>query len=387
MERPTAVPFWRDVRVLAILSQIAFVLVLAAFAGFLFANLSTAMRQRGLVAGFDYLRNESGFEIGEGLIPYRPTDTYGRAYIVGLLNTLSVSVIGIILSTILGVIVGVARLSTNWLINRLAAIYIEIIRNTPLLVQLVFIYFGVFFQLPPVNQTLELPGGVFANQRGLFVPRPIVSPTFLPWLALMAAGIVAAVVIWKLVTRVFKSSTLGTWLATIVVLILVPTLGWVLLGAPPLTFEVPIRERFNFRGGLTLTPEFSALLTGLVIYTAGFIAEVVRGGIQAVGRGQIEAANAIGLSPTQILRLVIFPQAMRVIVPPLTSQYLNLAKNSSLAIAIGFPDMFAVNQTIANQTGQPVPAIALMMGTYLLMSLFTSLIMNIYNRSVQILEK
>ena len=387
MERPTVVPFWRDVRVLAILSQIAFVLVLAAFAGFLFANLSTAMRQRGLVAGFDYLRNESGFEIGEGLIPYRPTDTYGRAYIVGLLNTLSVSVIGIILSTILGVIVGVARLSTNWLINRLAAIYIEIIRNTPLLVQLVFIYFGVFFQLPPVNQTLELPGGIFANQRGLFVPRPIVSPTFLPWLALMAAGIVAAVVIWKLVTRVFKSSTLGTWLATIVVLILVPTLGWVLLGAPPLTFEVPIRERFNFRGGLTLTPEFSALLTGLVIYTAGFIAEVVRGGIQAVGRGQIEAANAIGLSPMQILRLVIFPQAMRVIVPPLTSQYLNLAKNSSLAIAIGFPDMFAVNQTIANQTGQPVPAIALMMGTYLLMSLFTSLIMNIYNRSVQILER
>jgi general L-amino acid transport system permease protein len=375
------------VRVLAILSQIAFVLVLAAFAGFLFANLSTAMRQRGLVAGFDYLRNESGFEIGEGLIPYRPTDTYGRAYIVGLLNTLSVSVIGIILSTILGVIVGVARLSTNWLVNRLAAIYIEIIRNTPLLVQLVFIYFGVFFQLPPVNQTLELPGGVFANQRGLFVPRPIVSPTFLPWLALMAAGIVAAVIIWKLVTRVFKSSTLGTWLATIVVLILVPTLGWMLLGAPPLTFEVPIRERFNFRGGLTLTPEFSALLTGLVIYTAGFIAEVVRGGIQAVGRGQIEAANAIGLSPMQILRLVIFPQAMRVIVPPLTSQYLNLAKNSSLAIAIGFPDMFAVNQTIANQTGQPVPAIALMMGTYLLMSLFTSLIMNIYNRSVQILER
>jgi len=238
-----------------------------------------------------------------------------------------------------------------------------------------------------MSQTLEFPGSIYANQRGLFVPRPIVSPTFLPWLALMAAGIVAAVVIWKLVTRVFKSSTLGTWLATIIVLILVPTLGWMVLGAPPLTFEVPIRERFNFRGGLTLTPEFSALLTGLVLYTAGFIAEVVRGGIQAVGRGQIEAANAIGLSPMQILRLVIFPQAMRVIVPPLTSQYLNLAKNSSLAIAIGFPDMFAVNQTIANQTGQPVPAIALMMGTYLAMSLFTSLIMNIYNRSVQILER
>jgi general L-amino acid transport system permease protein len=385
MQRRTAVPFWRDVRVLNVLSQIIFVLVVVALFGFLFSNLTSAMRQRGLVAGFDYLRNTSGFEIGESIIPYRPTDTYGRAFVVGLLNTLQVSLVGIILATILGVIVGVARLSTNWLVNRLAAVYIEIIRNTPLLVQLVFIYFGVFFQLPPVAETIALPGHIFANQRGVFVPRPVFSSTFLPWLAFVVVGVVVAIVAWKLVARVSPNALVPAGVAVAAIL-LIPALGWFLLGTP-LTMELPVHERFNFRGGLTLSPEFSAILSGLVIYTAGFIAEVVRGGIQSVTRGQIEAAQALGLSGSQILRLITFPQAMRVIVPPLTSQYLNLAKNSSLAVYIGYPDLFAVNQTIANQTGQPVPAIALVMVTYLTMSLLTSLIMNIYNRRVQILEK
>ena len=384
MQRRTAVPFWRDVRVLSVLSQIVFVLAMVALFGFLFSNLASAMRQRGLAAGFDYLRNTSGFEIGESLIPYRPTDTYGRAYLVGLLNTLVVSIVGIILATILGVILGVARLSTNWLVNRLAAFYIEVIRNTPLLVQLVFIYFGVFFQLPPVAETIAFPGAIYANQRGVFVPRPIVSPAFLPWLAFVAAGMAVAIVAWKMVARSSPNAVMPA-VAAVAAIVLIPALGWVLLGAP-LTLELPVRERFNFKGGLALSPEFSTILFGLVLYTAGFIAEVVRGGIQAVTRGQIEAAQAIGLSPSQILRLIIFPQAMRVIVPPLTSQYLNLAKNSSLAVYIGYPDLFAVNQTIANQTGQPVPAIALVMVTYLTISLLTSLIMNIYNRRVQILE-
>ncbi len=385
MQRRTAIPFWRDVRVLGVLSQIVFVLAVVALFGFLFSNLTSAMRQRGLAAGFDYLRNTSGFEIGESLIPYRPTDTYGRAYLVGLLNTLAVSVVGILLATILGVIIGVARLSTNWLVNRLAAFYIEVIRNTPLLVQLVFIYFGVFFQLPPVAQSITFPGAIYANQRGVFVPRPIALPAFLPWLAFVAAGIAVALVASKTVARSSPSAILPVVVA-VAALVLIPALGWVLLGAP-LTLELPVRERFNFRGGLALSPEFSTILFGLVLYTAGFIAEVVRGGIQAVTRGQIEAAQALGFSRSQILRLIIFPQAMRVIVPPLTSQYLNLAKNSSLAVYIGYPDLFAVNQTIANQTGQPVPAIALVMATYLGMSLLTSLVMNIYNRRVQILEK
>ncbi len=386
MQRHMAVPFWRDVRVLTLITQVLFVLILAIVAGFLYSNINTAMRQRGLVAGLDFLGNESGFEIGEGLIPYKPSDTYGRAFAVGVLNTLMVSVVGIFLATILGFVVGIARLSVNWLINRLAAVYIEIIRNTPLLVQLVFIYFGVFVKLPPVRESIELPGSIFASQRGLVVPRPIPSGTFAPWLLVLGVGIVAAVVLWIVISRRTRNP-LVAWLSALAACVAIPAVGWFLAGASPLGLEFPERTRFNFSGGVTLSPEFSALLTGLVLYTAGFIAEVVRGGIQSVRPGQIEAAHALGLSPSQILQLVIFPQAMRVIVPPLTSQYLNLAKNSSLAIAIGFPDLFAVGATIANQTGQPVPVIMLIMSIYLAMSLFTSLLMNIYNKSVQILER
>jgi len=382
-----AIPFWRDVRVLTVLSQIVFVLLLALAAGFLYSNLSNAMRERGLVAGFDFLERESGFEIGESLIPYKPSDLYARAFLVGVLNTLLVSVIGIFFATILGVFTGIARLSSNWLVNRIAAVYIEIIRNTPLLVQLVFIYFGVFVKLPPVRDTLDF-GIVFANQRGVFLPRPVPSPTYDTWLSFVLFAIVGAFFLWLFLSRHpryrYTFYPLTVPLAWFVIL---PLLGWFLVGTAPLTLEIPERGRFNFTGGIALSPEFSALLSGLVIYTAAFIAEVVRGGLQSVRRGQIEAARAIGLTEAQVLYLIIFPQALRVIVPPLTSQYLNLAKNSSLAIAIGYPDLFNVGATIANQTGQPVPVIMLIMATYLTMSLTTSLLMNIYNTRVQVLEK
>ena len=388
MERHTAVPFWRDVRVLAVVSQIAFVLIVALVAFFLYSNVSTAMRQRGLVAGFDFLGREAGFEIGEGLIPYTPSDTYGRALLVGLLNTLLVSIVGIFFATILGVVLGVARLSPNWLMNRLAAVYIEIFRNTPLLVQLVLIYFGIFMKLPPVRDSLEFGGAVFANQRGVFVPRPVPSPGFSTWLAFVAVGVIVAMALWFVLSRNPRTRvTLFPLIAPIVAVIVIPAVGWFLAGQSPLGFEIPERGRFNFSGGLVLSPEFSALTFGLVIYTAAFIAEVVRGGLQAVQRGQIEAAHALGLNEVQILQLIVFPQAMRVIVPPLTSQYLNLAKNSSLAIIIGFPDLFNVGATTMNQTGQPVPVIILVMAIYLTISLFTSLLMNIYNTRVQILEK
>jgi len=389
VERRTAVPFWRDVRVLTAVSQIVFVLILALAAAFFYSNLSAAMRQRGLVAGLEFLQRESAFEIGEALIPYKPSDTYGRAFMVGLLNTLLVSGIGIVLATILGVITGVARLSSNWLVNRIAAGYIEIIRNTPLLVQLVFIYFGVFVKLPPVRESIQFPGAIFASQRGVFLPRPVPTPTFSTWLIFVAVGVVAAIVLWIVLARHPRTRLVAflPQLSGLAALLLIPLLGWFLVGAAPFDWERPIRERFNFSGGIGLSPEFSAALTGLVLYTAAFIAEVVRGGIQAVKRGQIEAARAVGLGEGQILQLVVFPQAMRVIVPPLTSQYLNLAKNSSLAIAIGYPDLFNVGATIANQTGQPVPVIMLIMATYLAMSLFTSLVMNLYNRTVQIMEK
>ncbi len=386
MQRQAAIPFWRDVRVLTALSQVLFIVVVALVAAFLYSNVSTAMRQRGLVAGFGFLNLESGFEIGEGLIPYKPSDTYARAFTVGILNTLQVSVVGIFLTTILGFLIGIARLSTNWLINRLAAGYIEIFRNTPLLVQLVFVYFGVFVKLPPVAQSLELSGAIFASQRGVYIPRPVPSATFGFWLAFLAAGMVAAIVVWVVLSRRTRNPLLSV-ISALAALVLLPALGWVLVGSSPLTLDLPVRGKFNFTGGLALSPEFSALLSGLVLYTAAFVAEVVRGGIQAVRRGQVEAARALGLDEFQILQLVILPQALRVIIPPLTSQYLNLAKNSSLAIAIGFPDLFNVSATMANQTGAPVPVIMLVMLTYLAMSLFTSLIMNIYNRRVQILEK
>ncbi|MDQ4035997.1 MAG: ABC transporter permease subunit, partial [Chloroflexota bacterium] len=258
---------------------------------------------------------------------------------------------------------------------------------TPLLVQLVLIYFAVLLQLPGIAQSIAFPGSIFVNQRGLFVPGPQLNPAFPIWAGLVVAGIGLLVVARRVARRREDAGTpvrglrMVGWLALLAIAII----GW--LVAAPVTFDLPVRERFNFVGGLALSPEFTALLVGLVLYTGAFIGEVVRGGIQAVRHGQLEAARALGLSEGDVLRLIVFPQALRIIVPPTTSQYLNLAKNSSLAVAIGYPDLFKVGQTMANQTGQPVPVIILIMGTYLAISLTTSLLMNIYNRRVQVLER
>jgi general L-amino acid transport system permease protein len=381
------VPPWRDVRVLRVVAQVVLVLLAALVALFLWNNLTTSMDRARMSFGFGFLDSTAGFEIAETPISYRATDTYGRAYLVGLLNTVVISIAGIILATILGVITGVARLSSNWLVSRIAAGYVEVMRNTPLLVQLVLLY-AVFLQLPSVANSITLGETVFLNQRGLFVPAPVAEPAFGAWLIFVAAGVVVAIVAGAVASRLEEAGrpTYRLGLVGLVALVLIPAAAWLALGTP-LEFEAPELQRFNFVGGLALSPEFTALLVGLVIYTAAFIGEVVRGGIQAVRRGQLEAAQSLGLSHGQTLRLVIFPQALRVIVPPLTSQYLNLAKNSSLAIAIGFPDLFSVSQTMANQTGQPVPVIVLVMGTYLAMSLVTSLLMNIYNRRVQVMER
>jgi len=386
-DRHAAVPPWRNVRLLRIAGQIVVVLIVAIIALVLWTNLATSMARSGLTFGFGFLNTTAGFEIAEGPIPYRATDAYGRAFAVGLLNTLVVSVAGILLATILGVIVGVARLSGNWLVNRVAAGYVELMRNTPLLVQLVLLY-AVFLQLPSVANSISLGGSVFLNQRGLFLPRPLAEPGFGLWLTLLVAAFVVALAARVTASRLegvgrptYRLGTIG-----IVALVAIPAVGWVALGAP-VRLDLPVQQRFNFVGGVVLSPEFTALLLGLVVYTAAFIGEVVRGGIQSVRRGQLEAAYAVGLRPMQTLRLVVFPQALRVIVPPLTSQYLNLAKNSSLAIAIGFPDLFSVTRTMANQTGQSVSVIVLVMGTYLALSLVTSLFMNLYNRRVQVLER
>jgi len=383
-----SIPFWRDVRVLRVFSQILFVAIVALLAGFLYANLSQAMAKRGLTSGFGFLQLEAGFEIGETPIPYAPGDTYGRAYLVGVLNTLKVSLIGIVLATVVGLVAGVGRLSSNWLIRQITSAYIEVIRNTPLLVQLFFWYSAVIYQFPAIKSSIRLPGGIFLSKRGVALPWLRPTGTFRFWLLFLFGGIAAAIVLWVWRRRYQERSGKPGYAGFMSLgAVLVPSLaGWFLVGQRPLRPDVPEIQGFRFIGGTYMTPEYAALLIGLVVYTAAFIAEVVRGGIISVRKGQIEAGRSLGLTEMQSLRLIVFPQALRIIVPPLTSQYLNLAKNSSLAIAVGFPDLFNVSKTILNQTGRPVPVVILMMASYLTMSLLTSLLMNIYNRRIRFLE-
>ena len=350
--------------------------------------MKRGLESRGLWGGFDFLKLEAGFDIGEG-IAYDLSDSYARAFLVGVVNTLRVTIVGIALATVLGLVTGVARLSSNWLVNKIASVYIESIRNTPLLVQLYVWYFAVIMKLPRVKESLVLPGPVFISNRAVALPWPAPSTSFGAWVPYLIAALVVAGIIGVIRAcgrrRIGRPPFSGLWM--VLVFIGIAALGWFLSPKPLFIVSVPSLEGLNYQGGVILTPEFTALLVGLVVYTGAFIAEVVRAGIQSVSRGQIEAARALGLSESLILRLVVLPQALRVIIPPLTSQYLNLAKNSSLAIAVGYPDLFNVAGTIFNQTGRAVQVIVLIMGSYLSISLFTSLLMNIYNRRVQLVER
>ncbi|MGZ9234061.1 MAG: amino acid ABC transporter permease [Anaerolineales bacterium] len=383
--------FWRDIRFLKILAQVIFILVLALAAGYLYMNVTTNLARQGLTVGYGFMKNPASFDIGESFIPYKASDPYSRALLVGLVNTLVISVIGIVLTTILGALAGVARLSSNWLINRFAAAYVGVIRNTPLLLQLMFWYFGVIIQLPPVRQAIALPGPIFLTQRGIYLIWAEGTATFPAWRVFIIFALLSIFIIWFALRTAQKRASvpLSPWwnLAYLLVPILIIGIGAAIQPEPPLQPFVPELTGLNFRGGLRLTPEFAALLFGLVAYTGAFIAEIVRAGIQAVSRGQVEAARSLGLTNGQTLRLVVFPQALRIIVPPITSQYLNLAKNSSLAIAIGYPDLFSIAGTVFNQTGAAIEVIMIMMLSYLSMSLFTSLLMNIYNRRIQLVER
>jgi general L-amino acid transport system permease protein len=385
----TAIPFWRDERVLQILWQVIFILGIAAFGYFLLNNMFTGLQKQGTVLGLGFLKLTSGFDIGEGLIEYSRNSTYLRAFIVGLLNTLMVTFLGIIFSTILGILLGVARLSTNFIINRLAAVYLELIRNIPLLVFLIFWYTGVFLTLPRVRSAIVLPGPIFLTNRGVAIPWGLLTSTSRAYLWVLLGGLLVAGGVAYLLIRRGKQ----TGQAPLVVVwapltwVLIAIAGWFLLPTPPLQTSLPFVSGFNMGGGLVLSPEFMALLSALVLYTAAFIGEVVRAGIQAVSPGQMEASRALGLTSLQSLRLVIFPQALRVIIPPLTSQYLNLTKNSSLAVAIAFPDVFYVTNTIQNQTGRAVEMISLVMLVYLTFSLITSAFMNWYNNRIQLAER
>jgi len=383
--------FWRDIRVLKMLAQVIFIIVLALAAAYLYRNVDANLARQGLAVGYGFMKNPASFGIGESYIPYEPSDTYGRALLVGLVNTLVVSALGIVLTTIVGVLAGVARLSSNWLINRFAAAYVGVIRNTPLLLQLMFWYFGVIIQLPAVKQAIELPGPVYLSQRGVYIPWAEATATFPAWRVFIIIAVISIFITWFALRSAQKRASvpLTPWwnLAHLLVPALIIWFGAAFQPEPPLRPFIPELTGLNFKGGLRLTPEFAALLFGLVTYTGAFIAEIVRAGIQAVSRGQVEAARSLGLTNSQTLRLIVFPQALRIMIPPVTSQYLNLAKNSSLAIAIGYPDLFSVSGTIFNQTGAAIEIIVIMMLSYLSISLFTSLLMNIYNKRIQLVER
>ena len=384
-----SIPFWRDVRVLPVVSQILFLIVIAAGIWWLLNNLQTNLKACGLKIGFGFLKNTAGFPISEGL-RYDPTDVNGYAFWVGIVNTIRVAVIGIVLATVIGTIVGVARLSNNWLVKKLAGIYVEVIRNIPLLVQLFFWYFAVMLTgLPMVKNSISLPGSIYLTRRGVYIPWATATESFSTWIFYVIGGLALAIIVYILrrvqLKRTERPGFPIIWATTVLILTLVA--GWFITPGNPLALSVPVLGRFNFEGGLWLSTSFTALLIGLSVYTGAFIAEIVRAGITAVSKGQTEAAKAVGLKNTLILRLVILPQALRVIIPPLASQYLNLTKNSSLAILIGYYDLMNVGTTIFNQTGRAVEMILLIMASYLTMSLLTSLLMNYYNRRMKLVER
>jgi general L-amino acid transport system permease protein len=384
-----SIPFYRDVRVLAVITQIVFLAVVLLVTGWLLSNLLVNSATRGITTSFSWLDLRAGFTPSESVIPYTIDDSYARALLVGLLNTIMVSVVGIFLATVIGLIFGVARLSTNWLVSKIALTYVEIFRNTPVLVQLLVIYFVVFLQMPAVRDSLQLPLDMYLSQRGFYMPRPEVAPNGGFWLVAVVAAVVASFGLWWFAGRREAAGRpiKGLRWGVVAVLLGVPLMIWFLIPGGPLAFENPELGAFNMSGGLRFSPEFLAMTVGLALFTAAFIAEIIRGGIQAVSKGQLEAARTIGLKEGEVLRLVILPQALRIIVPPLTSQYLNLIKNSSLALAIGYADIFNVSRTISEQTGQPVSVLLIVMAVYLVVSLLTSVLMNIYNRMVQISER
>jgi general L-amino acid transport system permease protein len=357
-------------------------------------NAVANLRAARIASGFGFLNVTAGFDVNQSFIAYSAAaSTYGDAFIVGLLNTLVVAAVGIVLATILGFLMGIARLSKNWLVARLATVYVEVVRNEPLLLQLLFWYIAVLTPLPNPRESISFGGEFFLNNRGLFMPKPILASD--AWLIPVSflAGIAATIAfrIWAKRRQEETGRQYPIGLVALALILGLPVLIWLVLavvGPNPITFDIPQQQRFNLRGGMQVYPEFVALLLGLVIYTGAFIAEVVRAGILAVSKGQTEAAGALGLRPGHTLRLVIVPQAMRVIIPPLTSQYLNLTKNSSLAVAIGYPDLVQVFMgTVLNQTGQAVEVVAITMAVYLTISLVTSAVMNAYNRRVAIVER
>ena len=387
---PARVAFYNDPKIRSIIYQVVLCVIIAFLVLGATINAIEHLRRAHIASGFGFWDNTAGFDISQTLIPYSAqVSTYGRAFWVGLLNTLLVAGLGIIFATILGFTIGISRLSKNWLLSKFATGYVETIRNIPLLLQLLFWYNAVLKALPEMRDSIAIPGGTFINNRGLFMPAPVFHPGFGAVAAAFILGVIASIAfyIWARKRQEANGQQAPVVLVTLALVIGLPFVMLAIKGFP-LSFEYPQAGRFNISGGLEVLPEFAALLFGLSIYTAAFIAEVVRAGIMAVSRGQTEAAYSLGLKPRPTLRLVVVPQAMRVILPPLTSQYLNLTKNSTLAVAIGYPDLVQVfTGTVLNQTGQAIEVVAITMLVYLTISLVTSFLMGIYNSRVALVER
>ena len=378
---------WADERIRGIVWQLLVVGIVFSIIYWLWSNTVHNLEVRRIATGFGFLNREAGLPIAEHLIPYDPTDTYLRALIVGVLNTLKVAVVGVILATIIGTFIGIARLSKNFLVSKIAGFYIEVVRDIPLLLQLLF-WYTILQGLPGPRQAFHPVEGVFLSNRGLRMPS-------LEWQGAHTAAalsVVVGIVLTWLYGRHARALQMADgqprriWPAAVALIVGLPIAVWLALGAP-WTIDWPAMRGFNFRGGMAISPEYAALLTGLVTYTAAFIAEVVRAGIQSVSLGQWEAAQALGLRSGSVLRLIVLPQALRVIIPPMTSNYLNLTKNSSLAVAIGYQDIVSIANTTLNQTGQAIEGIAIIMLVYLTISLSISLFMNWYNARIALVER
>ena len=379
---------WRSRAVRGLIFQLVAVAAITAAVWFLAHNTVENMRVRGIQSGFGFLAQPAGFDIGESIFAFDSADPYWKAFLVGLSNTLRAALVGIVLTTLLGTLIGIGRLSRNFLVRKLCAGYVELIRNIPVLIQLLMWYFVLNEWLPPVADALNPLPGIFLSKSGMSFPVPEWEHGHLITLAGLALGIVAAWLYRKWAQAAFlrTGDPRPVFLPALAIVIIGALLGWV-AGGSPTALELPVRNDLNISGGGAVTPEFLAVAIGLSVYTAAFVAEIVRSGIQSVPWGQTEAAGALGLSRGQSLRLVLLPQALRVIIPPLTNQYLNLTKNSSLAVAVGYPDLVSIANTTLNQTGRAVECIAVLMTVYLTLSLLTAALMNWYNARSAIRER
>ncbi len=382
------ISFWYDPDKRSVMYQIGAACLFVFVAWYLVSNTMSNLEKQSIATGFGFLNTEAAFEIGESLVEYSAADRYAKALWVGFLNTLLVSFIGIVLTVILGAFLGVARLSKNWLINKCAAGYIELFQDIPILLQLFFWYAFFYEMLPSPRDAINPFFGLFLCNRGLIFGIPQSHPVY----KYMAIAVIFAVIIiffikkWAKKRQDLTGKAFPVFYTFIALILGLPFVCW-LIGGTPTEMSVPVLKGFNFIGGMSISPEFAALLLGLVLYTAAFVAEVVRAGIQSVSKGQTEAAMAVGLKSGHVLNLIILPQALRVIIPPLTSQMLNLTKNSSLAVAIGYPDFVSVAGTAINQTGQAIEGVMLIMIVYLIFSLSTSVFMNWYNKKMAIVER